>query len=265
MFDPPPPTDPHRENRCLWDEWSDAFQALWNADTDEGGVPPAPTPFDPEGHAATAPEFPPPVEGEAVVELGCGGGQGSIGTALAGAGRVVGVDISGEQLRHARRLRDHYGVDARFVQGDATRVPLAADAFDLAFSEAAFQLVADLDAAVREARRVLRPGGIFYLSVMHPFRELIDPDGGAPRRGYHASPRREIEIDESYDADLVAFDRTVSELHRALVDAGFVVERVVEPEPEGGETTSEGDAAAAAEPRALLPDTLGFWARLDPR
>jgi hypothetical protein len=34
---------------------------------------------------------------------------------------------------------------------------------------------------------------------------------------------------------------------------------------EGGETTSEGDAAAAAEPRALLPDTLGFWARLDPR
>ncbi|OYR86950.1 SAM-dependent methyltransferase, partial [Halorubrum distributum] len=75
----------------------------------------------------------------------------------------------------------------------------------------------------------------------------------------------EIEVDESYDAELVAFDRTVSELHRALVDAGFAVERVVEPEPEDGETTSEGDAAAAAAPRALLPETLGFWARLDGR
>ncbi|RLM63938.1 class I SAM-dependent methyltransferase [Halorubrum sp. Atlit-8R] len=257
-------TDAHRENRRLWNEWSDAFQALWNAETDTY-PPPVPTPFDPDGHAATGPEFPPSAEGEAVVELGCGGGQGSVGTALAGAERVVGVDISEDQLRHARRLRDHYGADARFVQGDVTRAPLASDAFDLAFSEAAFQLVADVEAAVREARRVLRPGGTFYLAVMHPFRELIDPDDGAPRRGYHAPPRREIEIDESYDADLVAFDRTVSDLHRALTDAGFVVERLVEPEPEGGETTSEGDAAAAAEPRALLPDTLGFWARLDAR
>ena len=258
-------TDAHRENRRLWNEWSDAFQALWNAETDEGGLPPVPTPFDPDGHAAAGHDFPPSVEGEAVVELGCGGGQGSVGTALSGAERVVGVDISGEQLRHARRLRDHYGVDARFVQADVTRVPLASDAFDLAFSEAAFQLVADVDAAVREARRVLRPGGTFYLAVMHPFRELIDPENGAPRRGYHAPPRREIEIDESYDADLVAFDRTVSELHRALTSAGFAVDRVVEPEPEDGETTAEGDAAAAADARALLPDTLGFWARLDER
>ena len=258
-------TDDYRENRRLWNEWSDAFQALWNADTDESGVPPAPTPFDPDGRAATGSAFPPPVAGAAVVELGCGGGQGSVGTARAGADRVVGVDIAEAQLRHARRLRDHYGVDARFLQGDVTDVPLAADAFDAAFSEAAFQLVADLDAAVREARRVLRPGGAFYLSVMHPFRELIDPETGAIDRGYHAPPRREVEIDESYDADLVAFDRSVSELHRALADAGFAVERVVEPEPDGGETTSEGDAAAAADPRALLPDTLGFWARLDAR
>ncbi|MDB2223507.1 class I SAM-dependent methyltransferase [Halorubrum ezzemoulense] len=256
-------TDDHRENRRLWNEWSDAFQALWNADTDESGVPPVPTPFDPDSHAAAGSEYPPPIAGADVVELGCGGGQGSVGTALAGADRVVGVDIAEGQLDHARRLRDYYGVDARFLQGDVTRIPLADDAFDAAFSEAAFQLVADLDAAVREARRVLRPGGAFYLSVMHPFRELIDPETGTIDRGYHAPPRREIEIDESYDADLVAFDRSVSELHRALVDAGFDVERVVEPEPAGGETTSEGDAASAAEPRALLPDTLGFWARLD--
>lgn len=260
-------TDPHRENRRLWNEWSDAFQALWNAETDTD-LPPVPTPFDPEGHATTGPSHPPPIEGADVVELGCGGGQGSVGTALAGAGRVVGVDLAEEQLRHARRLRDYYGADVEFLQGDATRVPLADDAFDAAFSEAAFQLVADLDAAVREARRVLRPGGAFYLSVMHPFRELFDPETGALRRGYHASPRREIAIDESYDADLVAFDRTVSELHRALVDAGFVVERIVEPEPvdhEDGHESAVADDGGASDPRALLPDTLGFWARLPSR
>jgi SAM-dependent methyltransferase len=253
-------TDAHRENRRLWNEWSDAFQALWNAETDTD-LPPVPTPFDPTGHAATGPAFPPPIDGAAVVELGCGGGQGSVGTALAGAERVVGVDIAEDQLRHARRLRDYYDVEVEFSHGDVTRAPLADDAFDAAFSEAAFQLVADLDAAVREARRVLRPGGAFYLSVMHPFHELIDPETGTVRRAYHSSPRREIAIDESYNANLVAFDRTVSELHRALVDAGFVVERIVEPEPEDGE--GAGDDEETPDPRNLLPDTLGFWARLD--
>lgn len=75
------------------------------------------------------------------LELGCG--QASVGFAREGADRVVGVDISTEQLAHARRLGGTYGVDGRvrFLAGDVTALPLDADRFDLAFSSWVFQIV----------------------------------------------------------------------------------------------------------------------------
>ncbi|GAB6880612.1 hypothetical protein JCM17823_28860 [Halorubrum gandharaense] len=250
--------DDHRENRRLWNEWSDTFQGLWNADTADGELPPTPTPFSADASARDPlPDAASP-EGLDVVELGCGGGQGTVGTALAGAERVVSVDLSEEQLRHARRLRDFAGVDAAFLQTDVTRLPLPDDAFDAAFSEWAFQMVADLDAALAEARRVLRPGGSFLLSVPHPFGELMDDETGELARDYHADPRRRVTIDEAYDAEMVVFDRTVSELHQALTDAGFAVDRIVEPDPRespaGGETDADGPVA---------PRDLRIWATVE--
>lgn len=103
-------TEPRRENQRLWNEWSDDFQALWNADTAEGGLPPAPSPFAPDAPGGRQPEILDSVKDKDYVELGCGGGQGSVGTAERGAKTVVGVDFSGEQLRHARKLRNLYGV-----------------------------------------------------------------------------------------------------------------------------------------------------------
>ncbi|WP_049906137.1 class I SAM-dependent methyltransferase [Halorubrum tebenquichense] len=244
-------TDPYRENRRLWDEWSDAFQALWNAET-ATDAPPTPSPFGPD---APDPErVVPAVESAAVAELGCGGGQGTVGAALAGADRAVGVDLSREQLRHARRLREYCGVDATFVHGEATSLPLATDAFDVAFTEWAFQHVADLDAALREARRVLRDGGTFLCSVPHPFGEVVDGESGEVDRRYHGDSRRTVEIDESYDADMVVFDRPVGDLHRALVDAGFAVDAVVEPDPLDHAPNVDGGPAAA------VPRDLRLWA-----
>lgn len=245
--------DAHRENRRLWDQWSDAFQAFWNADT-ATDAPPAPSPFDPDADDPDPERLVPAIEDAAVVELGCGGGQGVVGTALAGADRVVGVDLSREQLRHARRLRDHYGADAAFVHGDVTALPLAADAFDVAFSEWAFQHVADLKAALREARRALRDGGTFLLSVPHPFGELVDDESGELDGRYHDDPRRRIAIDDDYDAELVVFDRSVGRLHRALSDAGFAVDAVVEPDPLEHSPNVDGGPAAA------VPRDLRLWA-----
>lgn len=252
-------TDHYRENRRLWNEWSDDFQAIWNANTADGDLPPAPSPF-----AADAPGGRPDglldsVDGEAYVELGCGGGQGSVGTARLGADPVVGVDFSGEQLRHARQLRDFYGVDARFAQGDVTDLPLPDDSFDLASSEAAFQMVANLDEALGEARRVLRAGGVFVLSVPHPLNESLDDDTGRVARSYFDAGPREIIIDDDYDADLVVFDRTVADLHNALVDAGFEVRRVFEHQSHAVEHSDPEDSDRH-EAVWRVPQSVRFWA-----
>jgi SAM-dependent methyltransferase len=255
----PPMTDHRRTNRRLWNEWSDDFQALWNANTAAGDPPPAPSPFAPDTPGGHPPDLSVTVAGSDYVELGCGGGQGSVGTAELGAETVVGVDVSGEQLAHARRLRDHYGVDAQFLQGDVTDLPLPDDRFDLASSEAVFQMVADLDAALSEARRVLRDGGIFVLGVPHPLYEAMDEETGAIERSYFGDGPREITIDDDYESDMVVFDRSVADLHNAIVDAGFEVRRLVEHQRH---EVRENDPDESDLPDVLwrVPQSVRFWA-----
>jgi len=252
-------TEHRRENRRLWNEWSDDFQALWNANTAEGELPPAPSPFAPDAPGGRQSEVLDSVEGKEYVELGCGGGQGSVGTAKLGAETVVGVDFSGEQLRHARQLRDFYGVDAQFVRGDVTNVPLADDSFDIASSEAAFQMVERIDDALLEAHRVLREGGVFVLSVPHAFTEILDAETGTIERSYFDTGPREITIDEDYESTLTVFDRTVADLHNAFVDAGFEVRRIIEHQRHEVE---ENDPSESDLPEILwnVPQSVRFWA-----
>ncbi len=253
-------TDHRTANRRLWNEWSEDFQALWTADTAEDELPPAPSPFAPDAPGGPQRDLVDSVERGAYVELGCGGGQGTVGTADLGADPAVGVDFSGEQLAHARALRDQYGVDADFVRGDVTDLPLADDRFDLASSEAVFQMVEDLVGALREARRVLREGGVLVLSVPHQLGEVIDEETERLARSYFDIGRREITIDDGYESEMVVFDRTVGDLHGALHEAGFDVRRLIEhrhPAIESGAWDRDGDR-----PETLwrVPTSVRFWA-----
>ena len=253
-------SDPRTENRRLWDAWSDDFQALWAADTDEGELPPAPCPFTDDAPGGSQPALLQSVADLDVVELGCGGGQASVGSAREGAETVVGVDFSGEQLDHARRLRDRYGVEARFVGGDVTALPLADDAFDVAFSGWVLQMVEDLDAAFREANRVLRDEGVFVFELPHPFYEVFDPASETLERSYHESGRRTITIKDDYDPEMVVFDRSVEEIHNAAVSAGFDVRRVLEPgSPDPADYEDDPLASNRPELMAKVPRNLRFW------
>ncbi|MDS0276837.1 class I SAM-dependent methyltransferase [Halomicroarcula sp. S1AR25-4] len=255
-----------RENRKLWDAWSDDHQALWNAATAEGGLPPVYSPLpDPASMADWQADRLPAREDTAFVELGCGGGQGTVGVARDGVERAVGVDFSIEQLRHAIRLRNLYGVDARFVTGDVTDVPLADGAFDVAYSGFVYFMVEDLDAALTEAHRLLRDGGVLTFDVPHPFHELFDPETLALERSYHVTgPRRDKHDDVLHD-DIVVFDRTVGDLHAALVDAGFTVKEVYEVPQSDDPDDYDEDPGGSSSPelRAKVPRTLGFWAVAD--
>ncbi|WP_435115415.1 class I SAM-dependent methyltransferase [Halolamina sp. C58] len=251
--------DLHQSNRRLWDEWSDDFQAIWRSDTDEDELPPAPSPFAADAPGGPQPEILESVEGKAYVELGCGGGQGTVGTAEIGAEPAVGVDFSGEQLRYARQLRDEYGVDAQFVQGDVTDLPLPDDRFDVASSEAAFQMVEHVDRAFAEAHRVLREGGVFVFSVLHPLHEALDPETGTLAESYVDPGPREIEIDEAFEETLTVFDRTVADLHNGLVDAGFEVRRLLEHH---NHEVEQNEPEESDQPDVLwkIPQSVRFWA-----
>ncbi|MDT4920786.1 MAG: arsenite methyltransferase [Pseudonocardiales bacterium] len=99
--------------------------------------------------------------GEDVLDIGSGPGllAGEMAREVGPDGSVTGVDPSDEMLAIARS--QHAADDARltYFVGQATELPVPAAGFDAVTSTQVYEYVADMPAALAEARRVLRPGG----------------------------------------------------------------------------------------------------------
>jgi 2-polyprenyl-6-hydroxyphenyl methylase/3-demethylubiquinone-9 3-methyltransferase len=103
----------------------------------------------------------PLVDGEVLLDLGCGGG---LMAPYASAYRHVGVDLSASALGVA----DRHGV--LVVRGDAARLPVADGAASVVVAGELLEHVGDLDAVVAEASRVLRPGGTVVVDTINATR-----------------------------------------------------------------------------------------------
>ena len=93
--------------------------------------------------------------GDCVLDACCGTGDLAIAAHRQGAREVVGLDFSGRMLERARRKEP--GIE--WLQGDVLALPFADASFDAATVGFGIRNVDDLEAGVRELRRVLRPGG----------------------------------------------------------------------------------------------------------
>lgn len=111
--------------------------------------------------AARAALVPPPArDGAVLVDLGCGAGL--LAPHLTGRGyRHVGVDLTASALAQAAA----HGVD-EVVRADVTRVPLADGCADVVVAGEILEHVTDLPAALREACRLLRPGGRLVIDTI---------------------------------------------------------------------------------------------------
>jgi len=108
--------------------------------------------------------------GDAVLDACCGTGDLALAARRAG-GTVTGLDFSEAMLERARRKAP--GLD--WVRGDLLALPFDSGSFDAATVGFGVRSVADLDAGLRELRRVLRPGGrLGILEITRP-RGLLAP------------------------------------------------------------------------------------------
>ncbi len=96
--------------------------------------------------------------GAAVLEVAPGPGYFAIELARAGNFRVTGLDISATFVDLARRSAAAAGVEIDFRRGDAARMPFESNTFDAIFCRAAFKNFSEPVAALKEMRRVLKPG-----------------------------------------------------------------------------------------------------------
>src|SRR5579871_1304393 len=107
------------------------------------------------------------VTGKDILEFGCGAARWSIALAERGA-RPVGLDISPQQLSHARRLLAEAGLDFPLIEASAEAVPLPDASFDIIFCDWGAMTFTNPYRSVPEAARLLRPGGLFAFSGATP-------------------------------------------------------------------------------------------------
>jgi SAM-dependent methyltransferase len=119
------------------------------------------------------------VEGETVLDLGSGGGLDVMLSArrVGPSGKAYGLDMTDEMLELARRNQAEAGItNVEFLKGDIEDVPLPDASVDVIISNCVINLSVDKEQVLREAHRVLVPGGRFAVSDVITLRDFTDEE-----------------------------------------------------------------------------------------
>jgi 2-polyprenyl-3-methyl-5-hydroxy-6-metoxy-1,4-benzoquinol methylase len=130
-----------------------------------------------------------PVAGRRVLDLACG--HGRVSRRLAGLGAtVVGVDLSAALIAKAQAAEDANPLGIDYRHGNAAD-PLDIGQFDRVVCSFALSDIDDLDGALANVRRCLRPGGQFTFSILHPCFPGAGPavSGSWPAEGTYYDER----------------------------------------------------------------------------
>jgi ubiquinone/menaquinone biosynthesis C-methylase UbiE len=115
--------------------------------------------------------------GMSLLDCGCGPGSITLGFAqLVAPGEVVGVDLAENQLEYARVSAAEQGLaNVRFEPANVYELPFPDNTFDVVFSHAVVEHLGDPMKALKEMRRVLKPGGLLGVRDADRAGELFWP------------------------------------------------------------------------------------------
>ncbi|AYM03715.1 class I SAM-dependent methyltransferase [Levilactobacillus yiduensis] len=188
------------------------------------------------GEWATLAPLLPDFTNQDVLDLGCGYGWHARYAAEHGARSVLGIDISEKMLAVARQKTTSPVIT--YQRGDLTKLDLPADQYETVLSSLALHYVPDFAAVVEQVARYLKPNGQFIFSVEHPVftaagseqwhRDSQGQIQDFPVDRYFEEGERTTEF---LDTPVRKYHRTLTTYLETLLQRGFVLEHVVEPQP----------------------------------
>lgn len=199
----------------------------------------------------------PPLEGRAVLDLGCGYGWHCAYAAKNGAARVLGIDGSQKMITQARWRNSGDRIAYRVCPLDAYEYPESQ--WDLVVSNLVLHYIAGLEHVYRNIARTLKPGGIFLMNIEHPVFTaapgqdwVYGPDGKPlhwPVDDYFKTGERKTRF---LGCDVVKQHHTLTDILMGLLRSGFTLEHIEEAEPPITWRQSPGMAEELRRPMMLL-------------
>jgi arsenite methyltransferase len=174
-------------------------------------------------------------EGETVLDLGSGGGIDVLLSArrVGPTGLAYGLVVTDEMLELAQRNQAEAGVtNVQWLRGQIENVPLPANSVDVIISNCVINLSGDKPRVLREAARVLKPGGRFAVSdvIADPdMDDAVKADMAAYTGCIAGALTREEFTDALRAAGLVDFE--IQETHRVHPAAVSAIVRAAKPNP----------------------------------
>ena len=192
-----------------------------------------------------------------VLDLGCGYGWHCFYAAEQGAAQVLGSDISSKMLEVARQK--NHSPKVTFCQSAMEDLRFEKDSFDVVLSSLAFHYVADFAPLIQNIFTWLAKGGDFVFSVEHPVFTaygsqdwVYGPQGEIlhfPVDNYYYEGRRQATF---LGQQVEKYHRTLTTYLDTLLTTGFVLKRVVEPQPPESMRDLPGMADEMRRPMMLL-------------
>jgi ubiquinone/menaquinone biosynthesis C-methylase UbiE len=177
-------------------------------------------------------------EGETVLDLGSGGGIDVLLSAkrVGPTGKVYGLDMTDEMLALARENQQKAGAtNVEFLKGEIEQIPLPDNSVDVIISNCVINLSADKGRVLREAFRVLKPGGRFAVSdvvvrgeIPQAVQKSMELWVGCVAGALHEVEYRQLLADAGFEAIEVEPWRIyqVDDAKQFLAEAGLDIEQV---------------------------------------
>jgi 2-polyprenyl-3-methyl-5-hydroxy-6-metoxy-1,4-benzoquinol methylase len=176
------------------------------------------------------------VSGRRICDLACG--QGRVARHLADQGaHVVGIDFSSKLLAIAQRYEAAAPRGIEYRHADAQNLDAeTVGAFDGVVCSMALMDIPDLAPTLHSVARILRPGGWFVFSILHPCfhtaqsGEIDTPEGSMRTIArYFAEGHWRSDTRTGPPGKVGSYHRMLSTYLNALIDAGLTLERISEP------------------------------------